>query len=84
MPLNANEAMSMFARKVETILEIADGLRLGLQLLQGQNQRIAQLEQFIQANKLQVPPPPGQPGMSPPEGAAIPGNVTPLPTPPQG
>jgi hypothetical protein len=65
MALTANEAMVVFGRKAETIMEIADGVRMGVQLVQGLNQRCAQLEQYIQQNGLAVPPPLGEPMPAP-------------------
>lgn len=61
MPLSPNEAMVVFGRKAEVVMEVADGVRMGVQLCQALNQRCGQLEQFIQQNGLQVPAPPGSP-----------------------
>jgi hypothetical protein len=69
MPLNPNEAMVVFARKAETIAEISDGVRMGVQLVQAFSSRCNQLEQYIQQNGLPVPPPIGE---------ARPANVTDL------
>ncbi len=58
----------MFSRNVDRILEQADALRLGAQLIQQLLQRTSQLEKYIIDNKLEVPPPP----------APVPTNVTPM------
>ena len=46
--MDLNEAKRVFLRRAEDVLEQAEGVRLGVQVVQMQEQRIAQLEKEIQ------------------------------------
>lgn len=58
MPFSINEAATMFMRRADQLIEQADGVRLGVQVVRMQNARIMQLEAVLKANNIPVPPMP--------------------------
>jgi len=81
MPLSINEATTLFERRADSLLETADGIRLGLQVVRVQNVRIAQLEQALAAANIPIPqmPQPQRPPQMPVGGPVGPDNVKDFP-----
>lgn len=71
MPLSIQEAATMFERRADQLLEQADGIRLGVQVVRMQNGRINQLEQALQQAGIAIPPMPQPQGQAQAAGGPV-------------